>query len=127
MVQNKSAFCIDLYLHKNQGYKGYCLLVFDLRHAVKPSQLSREEWASLCNDLWIAQNAIEPVTQPDHMNVAALGNQLAHLHWHIIPRYVGDPRWRGPIWTTSEVEMATATLPEGEFRYLTEQIKAKLL
>jgi diadenosine tetraphosphate (Ap4A) HIT family hydrolase len=25
---------------------------------------------------------------------------VPHLHWHIIPRYVDDPRWGMPIWTT---------------------------
>jgi len=111
-----------LYLHKIQGYKGYCLLVFDNRHAVRPSQLSRKEWSSFSNDLWRSQHAVEQVTEPDHMNVAALGNQMAHLHWHIIPRYKADPRWGGPIWTSTEEEMETFTLQENEFNSLLAKI-----
>jgi len=115
-----------LYLHKIQGYKGYCLLVFDSRHAVRPSQLSPEEWTVLCDDLWRSQRAVEQVTQPDHMNVAALGNQVAHLHWHIIPRFEHDPRWRAPIWTTTLAEMVTATLSDDEFSALLDSIRKAL-
>jgi diadenosine tetraphosphate (Ap4A) HIT family hydrolase len=34
------------------------------------------------------------------VNIESLGNVVPHLHWHIIPRYVGDSRWGMPIWTT---------------------------
>ena len=36
--------------------------------------------------------------KPDHINVESLGNVVPHLHWHIIPRYVGDPMWGAPVW-----------------------------
>jgi len=115
-----------LYLHKIQGYKGYCLLVFDLRHAARPSQLSSNEWGSFCNDLWRSECAVERVSRPDHMNVAALGNQMAHLHWHIIPRYEHDPRWGAPIWTNTEEEMASFTLAAAEFNSLIDKIRSEL-
>jgi len=116
-----------LYLHKIQGYKGYCLLVFDPRHAVRPSELSSVEWSYFCTDLWRSQHAVERVLEPDHMNVAALGNQMAHMHWHIIPRYVDDPRWGAPIWTNTEEEMAIGTLPLHEFQSLIVKIREELV
>ena len=27
-----------------------------------------------------------------------LGNVVPHLHWHVIPRFRGDPRFPNPIW-----------------------------
>jgi len=60
------------------------------------------------------------------MNVAALGNQMAHLHWHIIPRYESDPRWGGPVWTSTEEEMATFTLPAKESNSLAARIMDEL-
>jgi diadenosine tetraphosphate (Ap4A) HIT family hydrolase len=90
----------SLYLGKNQTYRGHCSLIFDRRHASRPDQLTAEEWTAYCTDLYAAQRAVVAVTCPDHINVESLGNVVPHLHWHIIPRYVGDPRWGMPIWTT---------------------------
>ena len=90
----------SLYLSTNQTYRGQCQLIFDLRHAARPDQLTAAEWTAFCADLYRAQQAVVAVTQPDHVNVESLGNVVPHLHWHIIPRYVGDPRWGMPIWIT---------------------------
>ena len=90
----------SLYLAKNQTYRGQCLLIFDLRHAARPDQLTSAEWTAFCTDLFVAQNAVVAVTTPDHINIESLGNVVPHLHWHIIPRYVDDPRWGMPIWVT---------------------------
>jgi diadenosine tetraphosphate (Ap4A) HIT family hydrolase len=60
--------------------------------------LSTAEWASYCADLQKAETAIVRAVQPNHINIASLGNVMPHLHWHIIPRYQTDPRWGGPIW-----------------------------
>lgn len=116
-----------LYLHKVQTYRGYSVLIYDPCHATLPSQLSSEEWASFCKDLYLAQAAIEKVTRPDHMNVASLGNQIAHLHWHIIPRYQNDSRWGGPIWTTTEEEMEILSLSDAEHQKLAEAIRAEII
>ncbi|HZJ33500.1 MAG TPA: hypothetical protein VFD21_18135, partial [Vicinamibacterales bacterium] len=72
----------SLYLPKNQTYRGQCALIFDLRHAARPDQLTAAEWAAFCADLYIAQNAVVRVTRPDHLNVESLGNVVPHLHWH---------------------------------------------
>jgi diadenosine tetraphosphate (Ap4A) HIT family hydrolase len=87
-----------LYLAKNQTYRGQCLIILDLRHATRPDQLTSAEWAAYCSDLHRAEVAVHRTVQPDHINIAALGNVIPHLHWHIIPRYRTDPRWGNPIW-----------------------------
>jgi diadenosine tetraphosphate (Ap4A) HIT family hydrolase len=87
-----------LYLNRNQTYRGHCVLVLDLRHAARPDELSSQEWLAFCGDLYEAERAIVSVVRPDHVNVAALGNVVPHLHWHVIPRYRSDPRWGQPIW-----------------------------
>jgi diadenosine tetraphosphate (Ap4A) HIT family hydrolase len=97
----------SLYLRKNQTYKGHCVLVLDVRHAVRPDELTAEEWRAFCADLHDAETAIARATKPDHINVASLGNVIPHLHWHIVPRYRTDPRCGGPIWP-EEVETALA-------------------
>jgi len=113
----------SLYLAANQTYRGQCLLVLDIRHATRPDDLSRKEWCAFCSDLHAAEMAIAGAVKPDHMNVAALGNVIPHLHWHIIPRYRDDPRWGAPIWPTNLADMPDVRLPDAERAILIMQIK----
>ena len=34
----------------------------------------------------------------DKINVAAIGNLVPQLHWHVIARYRDDPAWPAPVW-----------------------------
>jgi diadenosine tetraphosphate (Ap4A) HIT family hydrolase len=45
--------------------------------------------------------AIAAAFRPRKMNYEVLGNTVAHLHWHLFPRYDWDPNPKGPIWETS--------------------------
>jgi diadenosine tetraphosphate (Ap4A) HIT family hydrolase len=116
----------SLYLAKNQTYLGQCSLIFDLRHVARPDQLTASEWSAFCADLFAAQLAVIAVTQPDHINVESLGNVVPHLHWHIIPRYVGDPRWGMPIWTTPLSAMAETRLEPADREALLRQLRDAL-
>jgi diadenosine tetraphosphate (Ap4A) HIT family hydrolase len=100
----------SLYLATNQTYRGHCQLIFDPRHAAAPDQLSPDEWAAFCRDLYVAQRAIVRTVRPDHLNIESLGNVVPHLHWHIVPRYRGDPRWGSPIWLTALGDMKDTRL-----------------
>ena len=104
----------SLYLAKNQTYRGQCLLIFDPRHAARPDELSATEWAAFCADLHASAAAVTRAVRPDHVNVASLGNVVPHLHWHVIPRYLGDPRWGAPISTTAGTDMLDKRLGESE-------------
>src|SRR4029077_16167465 len=99
-----------LYLHKIQTYRGYSVLVFDPRHVTTLTELSESESAAFFSDLRRAQKGIQSVLKPDHFNVECLGNQIPHLHWHLIPRYKSDGRWGLPIWMTSELELPRVAL-----------------
>ena len=115
----------SLYLTKNQTYRGQCILVLDA-HAARPDQLSEAQWVAFCTDLHRAERAIVRAVAPDHVNVASLGNVVPHLHWHIVPRYRGDPRWGAPIWTTSLKDMPDTRLEARERAELLEAIRAAL-
>ena len=39
---------------------------------------------------------------PDKINVAALGNLVPQLHWHVIARNKTDAAWPGPVWGQGE-------------------------
>ena len=116
----------SLYLSTNQTYRGYCLLVFDPRHATRLDQLSPSEWAAYAADLQRANNAIVEVVKPDHMNMDLLGNIVQHLHWHIVPRRNDDGRWGSPIWTSNLADMKVTRLPAEERQTLIAQLTGAL-
>lgn len=115
-----------LCLLKNQTYRGHCILIFDLRHAARPDELTPDEWARFCLDLHRCVRALIDVCKPDHINVESLGNQVPHLHWHIIPRYKTDPRWSGPVWTTTVEELHDVELLHDERQKLMGALRARL-
>jgi diadenosine tetraphosphate (Ap4A) HIT family hydrolase len=126
MVEIRALSVATLYLEKIQTYRGHCVLIFDPRHVTRIDELSAAEWSQLASDIRITELALIKAFQPDHVNIASLGQVVPHLHWHIIPRYVDDPRWGGPIWTTSPDEMQKAYLRESEYAELVSVIRAAL-
>lgn len=117
----------SLYLAKNQTYRGQCQLTFDRRHVARLDQLDPDEYAAFTRDLLASHNAVARAMRPDHVNVESLGNVVPHLHWHIVPRYIGDARWGMPIWTTPLSAMPDHRLADAERASLIDTIRAALL
>jgi diadenosine tetraphosphate (Ap4A) HIT family hydrolase len=104
----------SLYLDRNQAYRGTCIVVYDAKHATRPSELTAAEWRDLCDDVRVAESALTKVLAPDHVNVEILGNTVPHLHVGIFPRYRSDPRWGHPIWTTSRADLSRVAASDTE-------------
>lgn len=115
-----------LCLLKNQAYYGRCILIFDPRHVTRLDELAIDEWRLFTDDLQRSVQAIVGICEPDHVNVACEGNVIPHLHWHVVPRYRGDPRWGAPITMTTMEEMAYASLPEEDRAALIAKLRAAL-
>lgn len=115
-----------LYLDRNQTYRGHCQLVYDGRHVEGLEQLDETEYQRLTKDLRDAALAIFATQRPDRMNYVSLGNVVAHVHWHIVPRYRSDPRWGAPIYTTNLQDMKSTRLEEAEYRRTADHIHAEL-
>ena len=62
------------------------------------TDLSAPERARLMDAVFAAEAALREVLAPDKINLASLGNVVAHIHWHVIPRYRDDPHFPDPIW-----------------------------
>lgn len=50
------------------------------------------------------EQALREHLAPTKVNVAALGNAVPHLHWHVIARFGWDSRFPAPIWAPAERE-----------------------
>lgn len=92
-------------LHKFQAYPGWCS-VFLADHHEHLADLSRERQARLWEDVMDVANAIRAAFQPRRLNYENLGNVVAHVHWHIIPRYERplDPEPGATVWTRPDAE-----------------------
>lgn len=53
-----------------------------------------------------AVNAVEQALRdhlhPSKINLAALGNVVAHLHWHVIARFDWDSHFPAPVWGAAQ-------------------------
>ena len=45
------------------------------------------------------EEVIASAMKPVKINLESLGNQVPHLHWHIIPRYEDDPYFPDSVWS----------------------------
>ncbi len=66
-------------------------------HVAEPTQLSESEAAGYWLEVLQLGRAIEHVYRPAKMNYETPGNNVPHLHTHIIPRPTVDPAPNGPL------------------------------
>jgi diadenosine tetraphosphate (Ap4A) HIT family hydrolase len=52
------------------------------------------------------ERALRERLQPAKMNLAALGNMVPHLHWHVIARFEWDSHFPQPVWGARQREVA---------------------
>ena len=81
-------------------YPGFCRVILN-RHVKEMTDLSPEERAHLMQTVFVVEGALRELMQPDKVNLAALGNQVPHLHWHVIPRFTDDAHFPDPVWAVA--------------------------
>lgn len=82
-----------LVIGMNQHFRGYAVLLLK-RHIREPHQLPPRARAELFAELMRAGRAVWRCFKPWKLNYACLGNEVPHVHWHIVPRYrKGPPPW----------------------------------
>lgn len=86
-----------VFLHEDQFFPGYVLLVLR-RHATELYELSAAERRTLIEEVSRVAEALARVFRPVKMNYELLGNQVPHIHWHMVPRLSTDPEPNAPIW-----------------------------
>lgn len=84
-----------------QYYRGYCVLV-SRQHATELSALPDPERRQFLEEMSLTARAIELSCRPKKLNYEMLGNQVPHMHWHLIPRYPADPEALQAIWLPVE-------------------------
>ena len=88
------------YLHDDQFFAGWMVLVLK-RHATELFELAPAERARMIDDVSRAAAALRDVFAPRKINYECLGNQVPHVHWHLIPRLADDPAPLAAVWTVA--------------------------
>jgi diadenosine tetraphosphate (Ap4A) HIT family hydrolase len=110
------------FLHEDQFFPGYVLLVLR-RHVTELYQLEAGERGAHLEEVSRVAEALARVFRPVKMNYELLGNQVPHIHWHLVPRLPTDPDLRSPIW---RVDHQPAPLAPAMARERIESIRRAL-
>jgi diadenosine tetraphosphate (Ap4A) HIT family hydrolase len=87
-------------LNRDQRYPGYCLMITK-KHVTELFHLTSDERSRMIEDFSLVAGCIAKEFGATKMNYELLGNMVAHIHWHLIPRKAGDEVWPRPVWSES--------------------------
>jgi diadenosine tetraphosphate (Ap4A) HIT family hydrolase len=78
-------------------YPGFCRVIWS-GHVKEMTDLTEPERVHLLEVVFATEEILRETLQPDKINLASLGNQVPHLHWHVIPRFTDDAHFPDPVW-----------------------------
>lgn len=80
-------------------YTGFCRVIWQ-QHVKEMSDLVEADRVHFMAVVFAVEQVLRESLHPDKINLASLGNQVPHLHWHVIPRFADDAHFPDPIWGT---------------------------
>lgn len=85
-------------LVEHRDYPGFCRVILN-RHVSEMTDLDAATRQRLMRVVFAVEQVLRELMQPAKINLASLGNMVAHLHWHVIPRFADDRHFPGSIWS----------------------------
>jgi diadenosine tetraphosphate (Ap4A) HIT family hydrolase len=79
------------------AWPGFCRVVWTA-HVAEMTDLAPTERRYLMDLVFGVESALRRVLSPAKINLASLGNQVPHLHWHVVPRFADDAAFPDAIW-----------------------------
>ena len=105
------------------GFPAFYRVVWNA-HVAEFSDLSAAERAHCMDVVVQVEQALRQHVQPTKINLAALGNMVAHLHWHVIARFGWDSHFPAPVWAAAVRERVAGK--EDAVRVLLPAVEAQL-
>ncbi len=108
-------------------YPGFLRVIVNA-HVREMTDLPVADRRRLLDAVLAVESAQREVLAPTKVNLASLGNQVPHLHWHVIPRFADDAHFPQPIWGERQREPDLERLAERRQRLaaLRQAIVARL-
>lgn len=107
-----------LYLFREQTYRGRCLVAYR-DHVKELFELDDEQLRLFMQDVKRAAAAIHRAFSPDKINYGAFSDTLAHLHFHLVPKYKDGPDWGG----TFRMNPRQTYLTDAEYKSLADAVR----
>ncbi len=79
------------------GFPAFYRVVWSA-HVAEFSDLGTQERALCMAVVCAVELALREHLAPTKINLAALGNMVPHLHWHVIARFDWDSHFPAPVW-----------------------------
>ena len=83
------------------GFPAFYRVVWNA-HVAEFSDLSAADRAHCMDVVVQVEQALRQHLQPTKINLATLGNMVAHLHWHVIARFDWDSHFPAPVWAAAQ-------------------------
>jgi diadenosine tetraphosphate (Ap4A) HIT family hydrolase len=87
-------------LVQDAHYGGFCRVIWQA-HIKEMSDLSTAQQQHFMAVVLAVEEVLRAVLRPDKINLASLGNQVPHLHWHVIARFTDDTHFPDPVWAVA--------------------------
>lgn len=87
------------------GFPAFYRVVWNA-HVAEFSDLGAADRAHCMDVVVQVEQALRQHLQPTKVNLATLGNMVAHLHWHVIARFDWDSHFPAPVWAGAQRERA---------------------
>jgi diadenosine tetraphosphate (Ap4A) HIT family hydrolase len=82
-------------------YPGFCRVILN-RHEREMTDLTEDEQREMMRIVFAVESTLRRLINPDKINLASLGNMVAHVHWHVIPRWREDRCFPNSIWGATQ-------------------------
>ena len=67
-------------------------------HVAEFSDLDAADRMQCMEAVTVVEQCLREHLSPTKINLAALGNMVPHLHWHVIARFDWDSHFPAPVW-----------------------------
>lgn len=81
----------------DKNFPGFCRVVWR-EHITEMTDLATFDQRYLMEVVLTVERGLRTLLDPDKINLASFGNQVPHLHWHIVPRFIWDSHFPDAIW-----------------------------
>ncbi len=82
------------------GFPAFYRVIWN-HHVPEFSDLTEAGRAACMRAVLHVEQTLRRELQPTKINLAALGNVVPHLHWHVIARFDWDSHFPAPVWAAA--------------------------
>lgn len=86
---------------QEEGFPAFYRVVWNA-HAAEFSDLDAADRQHCMDAVVLVERVLRERLAPAKINLAALGNMVPHLHWHVVARFEWDSHFPGSVWAAAQ-------------------------